>query len=153
MARRTKREMELMNHEAKCYLLQTNNDPHKAFELMVKECLEAHESIPYFMKDIKDFIKVSQELAVEWNRKEQMKKADKERFENKETIMNYILQLTKEDAYEIYKQYKDKVSHSDKLVLVDVYNMIAYEDMQKKYIDQQTINVFSKIYNEQLLPV
>jgi hypothetical protein len=148
MARRTKREMELMKDDATYYLLQTNNDHHKAYDLFIKEHLEVGQSLPYYIKSNKDFLIVSQELAIEWNRKEQMKKADKERFESKQTVINFIINLSVNELKEIYKQYKDNVPQSDKLVLMDVYMMKAGNDFQEKYIDQQMINVFQTIYRE-----
>ncbi len=148
MSRRTKKDMELMESEVRYYLLQTNNDPHAAHEKMIKEYLTSNQSIPYYIKGVKDFIKVSQQLAIELNRKEQMAKKDKERYEQKETIINYILSLSLEDIKTIYKQYKDNVTHSDKLNIVDVYNLIYSNDMQEKYINQSIINTFSTIYTK-----
>jgi hypothetical protein len=148
MARRTKREMEYMKDDCRYYLLQTNNDPQKAHELMVKEHLQSGKMIPYYIKGVKDFIQVSQELAVDLNRKQQMKKADQQRFENKQTIINYIINLTVEEMKAIYKQYKDNVSQSDKLVLHEVYSLKFQNEYTEKYIDQHAINVFTNIYRE-----
>lgn len=148
MARRTKHDMELMKGDCIYYLLQTNNDAHKAYDLFIKEHLEAAQSIPYYIKGIKDFISVSQELAIEWNRKEQMKKADKQRYEQKEVIINYIDNLTFDEMKTIYKEYKDTVTHSDKLVLMDVYMLKGNNDFKTKDIDQQMINVFQNIYRD-----
>lgn len=148
MARRTKREMELMNDDCRYYLLQTNNDPHKAHELMVKEHLTSAQMIPYYIKGVKDFTTVSQELANEWNRKEQMKKSDKARFEQKETIINFIINLTVEEMKSIYKEYKDNVCHADKLSLMNVYNFKAMNDFNVKDIDQPIINAFKTIYTD-----
>jgi hypothetical protein len=148
MARRTKREMELMKGDVTYYLLQTNNEPHKAYDLFIKEHLESGEWLPYYIKGNKDFIQVSQELAVELNRKDQMKKADKEKYESKQTIIKFIMDTTVQEMKEIYKQYKDKVSQSDKLVLHEVYSMKFQNEYKEKYIDQHTINVFQTIYRE-----
>jgi hypothetical protein len=152
MTRRTKRDMELMKDDCIYYLLQTKNDPHKAYDLFIKEHLESKQMIPYYIKGIKDFNKVSEELAVKLNQKEQMKKADQQRYEDKQTIINFIISLTDKETYKLYKEYKDKIVNSDKLVLVDVYNMKAAEDFQEKYIDQHMINVFTPIYKESLQP-
>lgn len=149
--RRTKRDMESMQLECRYYLLQSNNDPHKAYDNFIKYHLENKIILPYYIKGIKDFIKVSQQVAIELNRKEQMKQSDRERTEEKEEIINYILNLSKDDIKAIYKQYKDKVSHSDKLVIHDVYFTIwSNYEITKKDIDQHTINVFTNIYNDQL---
>lgn len=152
--RRNKRDMQRMENEVRLYLLSNKLDPHAAYDEMVKDYLTTGQSIPYYIKGIKDFIKVSQVLAVELNRKEQMKKADREQAEQKEIIINYMLNLSKEDIKGIYKKYKDKVSHSDKLVIIDMYNLI-WSDYKpdKKDINQHEINVFSRIYNDSLQPV
>lgn len=148
MARRTKREMEYMNSFVRLYLLSTNNNPHKAHEAMIKEHLETAQMIPYYITGVKDFIKVSQELAVELNRKDQMAKKDRERHQEKESVKNYIMSLGKEEIKTIYKQYKNEVTQSEKLILHDLYMMIFSDDLQEKYIDQAAINLFSKIYLE-----
>lgn len=148
MSRRTKQDMNLMESEVRYYLLQTNNNPHLAHEKMIKEHLENAQPIPYYIKGVKDFIKVSQQLAIELNRKEQMNKKDKERYEQKETIINYILSLSLDEIKTIYKTYKDNVTHSDKLNLHEVYMMIHSNDLHEKYIDQSIINTFSTIYYE-----
>lgn len=145
MARRTKQEMEQMRLDVRYYLYQTNNNPHAAFDLMIKEHLHSGQSMPFYIKSIKDFIKVSQELALELGRKEQMAKRDKELAMAKESVISYIMNLSKEDIKSIYRNHKDSVTHSQKLVLHDVYMMIHSDDMQEKYINQSTINVFSKI--------
>jgi hypothetical protein len=148
MARRTKREMELMKNDVRYYLLQTNLNAHAAHEMMIKECLTSGNPIPYYIKGVNDFIKVSQELALELNRKEQMRKADKARYEAKETIINYILNLTVEEAKSIYKEYKDIVSHTDKLNLVTVCNCLFTGELTENEIDQSTINTFTTIYKD-----
>jgi hypothetical protein len=146
--RRTKLEMDKMRNTCTAYLLQTKLDPHKAYDLYIKEYLENGLQLEYYIKGIKDFIKVSQELKVKLKHKEAMRKADKEKFKKQETIKNYILNLTKEEIKDIYKQYKDKVSHAEKLELVNLVNFIYYGDMQEKYINNIMINLFAKIYND-----
>lgn len=153
MARRTKREMEKMNNFCRLYLLSNKLDPHAAYEEMVKEHLGSGQMIPYYIKGIKDFINVSQELAAELNYKERMKKKDQERQSEKETIINYIMNISKEDINKIWKEYNKKVTHSEKLNIVDVHMCIHTDDMKESYIDQSTINTFTKIYNDQLQPV
>lgn len=150
--RRTKRELEQMENEITSYLLQNKLDPHKAHEAMIKEYLESHQPIPYYIKGVKDFIKVSQKLAVKLNRKEQMKKTDRERAEQQDEIKEYIMSISKEEAKKIYRQYKDKVTHQEKIILIDVYICKNGNDFLKSYIDQPMINLFGKIYNESFKP-
>lgn len=151
MARRTKREMEKMNNECRLYLFQTGLNYHKAYDLFVKDHLENGLQLPYYIKGIKDFKEVSEELAVELNKKEFMKKQDQQRAAAKDEIKKYIINLSKEDIKAIYKAYKDNVSHSDKLVIVDMYTTIWSDyKLTEKDIDQHMINVFSNIYRDQL---
>lgn len=151
MTRRTKREMQKMNNEVRLYLLQTGLNYHKAYDLFIKDHLENTFHMPYYIKGIKDFKTVSEEMAVEMNRKEQMAKKDQQRAAEKDNIKGYVLNLSKEDIKAIYKEYKDQVSQSDKLVLTEVY-MMKWSDCEltEKDIDQHTINVFSRIYKDQL---
>jgi superfamily I DNA and/or RNA helicase len=150
--RRNKRDMELMKDDCTYYLLQTKNDYRKAYDLFIKDHLENKRMIPYYVKGIKDFLKISEELAIKLNQKEQMKKADKQRYEDKQTIVNFIMNLTVEEMKVIYKQYKDIVSKSDKLVLHEVYFFKYENEFQEKHIDQHVINVFTPIYKESLQP-
>lgn len=150
--RRTKLEMEKMRNLCTAYLLETKLDPHKAYELYIKEYLENGMELEYYIKGIKDFIKVSQELAAKLKYEKAMKKADKERHEKQQTIKDYILSLTKEEIRDIYKKYKNKVSHTEKLELVNLVNFIYYGDMQEKYINNIMLNLFTKIYNDTKKP-
>jgi hypothetical protein len=149
MARRTKNEMELMHDDASYYLLQTNNNYHKAYDLFIKDHLENNKTIPYYIKGIKDFLVVSQSLAVKLNRKEQMNKVNKQYAEKQEIIKDFILNLSIDEMKVIYKSYKDTVHHSDKLILVDAYTLIFNNEMNEKHISQTVINLFTTIYNEQ----
>ena len=108
MKRRNKNDMERMKSDCRYYLLQTNNKPQTAFELMVKEHLESGQSIPYYIKDIKDFIKVSQDLALELGRIEQMNKKDQEKANYKESVKKQILSLSVSNMKEIYNLFKKK---------------------------------------------
>jgi hypothetical protein len=116
--RRNKNDMRLMENECTYYLLQTGNNPHKAYDLFIKEHLESNQTFPYYVKGMKDFLKVSQDLAIKLNQKEQMKKADQNRVEQKEIIIKFIMDLSATETYKLYKEYKDKVTQSEKLVLL-----------------------------------
>lgn len=150
-SRRTKNELAKMNNEVRLYLFQTGLNYHKAYDLFIKDHLENNLQMPYYIKGIKDFKAVSEELAVELNRKDQMKKVDQQRAAAKDEVKQYILNLSKEDIKAIYSQYKDKVNHSDKLVIVDMYNTIWSDyKLTEREIDQHMINVFTNIYQDQL---
>lgn len=143
MSRRTKNEMEQMKNECKYYLLRTNNDPHKAHEKLIKECLESGQQIPYYIKSVKDFINVSYELATELNRKEQMKKADKQKAEQKENTIQTILNVNLETLKQVWRTYKNDLNQNDKMVLVDMITMISMNELSEKQIDQSIINAFN----------
>lgn len=153
MTRRTKQDMEFMKNDCIYYLLQTNNDYHKAYDLFIKEHLENGKTLPYYIKGNKDFLFVSQQLAVEWNRKEQMDNKNKEIAEKKDVIINYILNMSKDEIKAIYKQYKNEVSPSEKIILVDVYTLIFNDAIEERNIGQNYINLFDTIYQEQLQTV
>lgn len=149
-SRRTKNELAKMNNEVRLYLFQTNLDYYKAYDLFIKDHLENNMQLPYYIKGIKDFKAVSEEMAVELNRKDQMAKKDQQRAEAKEIIIQYILNLSKDDVKMIWKEYKDKVNHTDKLNIVDITSCILNDEMKEAYINQSTINTFTKIYHDQL---
>lgn len=150
MTRRTKRDMELMKDDCTYYLLQTNNNYHKAYDLFVKDYLTRGESLPYHIKGMKDFLQVSQLLAIEWNRVEQMDKKNRERATKDNEIKDYIMSMSKDEIRNIYKAYKDDVRQSDKLVLHDVYIMIMSDCMDDNSISQGYINLFRNIYNDRI---
>src|SRR5690606_18662847 len=105
-------------------------------------------STPYYIKGMKDFLQVSQELAVELNRVDQMKKKDREYKASQDTIKEYVLGLSKNDIKSIYSVYKDKVTQSEKLILVDIYTLIYNECLDDKCINQSCINLFRRIHDE-----
>ncbi|MDQ0255551.1 hypothetical protein J2S74_002933 [Evansella vedderi] len=62
MSRRTKNDIEKMREICTEYLNKNNNEPHAAYEDMIKEHLISVKSIPSCIRGVKDFIKVSKEL-------------------------------------------------------------------------------------------
>ncbi|ALS22267.1 hypothetical protein [Paenibacillus naphthalenovorans] len=118
--RRTKRDIENMRHECTMYLLQYKLDPHKAFEAMVKDCLISGQSIPYYIKGIKDFIRVSEELKVKLSRTE--KEEEKEQKENPiDKLKKITPEQYKAEIMPIFKQQTDK---EIKISLVNLWQCI-----------------------------
>lgn len=146
MARRTKEEMQRMKSDATYYLLQVKLDPHTAHELMVKECLENNRPIPYYIKGVKDFIGVSQELAVILNKEELMSKKEKAKFTQKNEIINHIVGLSLAEIKEIYKEYKSKIAKHEYMELHTLLLIKGVEgEIKKSDVNDVIINLFSKI--------
>ena len=61
MARRDKHEMEQMRDTVNSYLLINSNNPHAAYNLLIKDHLLSGKSLPYYINGIKDFIAVSKD--------------------------------------------------------------------------------------------
>lgn len=148
MSRRSKRDMELMKLDVRYYLLQTNNNYHKAYDLFVKDYLTRGKMLPYYIKGIKDFLNESQVSALELNRIDQMNKRDKAIQLDKNKIIDNIMSLSIDDIKHIYRTYKDDVSSSDKLVLHDMYMMIYSNELDVKHISESTIRLFRMIMND-----
>lgn len=148
MSRRSKRDMELMKLDVRYYLLQTNNNYHKAYDLFLKDYLTRGEMLPYYIKGMKDFLNESQVLALELNRMDQMNKRDREIQLDKNKVIDYIMSMSIEDIKHIYKAYKNDVSSSDKLILHDMYMMIYSNELDVKHISESTIRLFRMIMND-----
>ncbi len=145
--RRTKREMSLMRDDAKFYLLLTNNNPHRAFEMMIKENLESGSQIPYYIKGVKDFIEASKDLALELNRTGEMRNKDRLKAEDDNKVRERIASLSLAELKKIYNEHKDIVRHSDKLNLHHVYFQVFTDGHIKvDTIDESTVRTFQRIF-------
>lgn len=145
--RRTKREMSLMRDDAKFYLLLTNNNPHRAFEMMIKENLESGSQIPYYIKGVKDFIEASKDLALELNRTGEMRKKDRLKAEDDNKVRERIASLSLDEVKKIYNEHKDIVRHSDKLNLHHVYFQVFTDGhIEVDMIDESTVRTFQRIF-------
>jgi len=139
--------MNLMRDDAKYYLLLNNNNPHLAFESMVKENLETGSKTPYYIKGVKDFIEVSKDLALELNRISEMRKRDKLKVEDENKVKERIASLDLAEVKKIYSENKDTVRHSDKLNLHDVYmNVFTDGYMKIELIDESIVRTFQRIF-------
>ncbi|KOS61457.1 hypothetical protein FJQ98_16570 [Lysinibacillus agricola] len=146
MARRTKEEMFRMKNDVTYYLLQTKLDPHSAHELMIKERLENGQMIPYYIKGVKDFISTSHDLALELNREELMRKKDKEKFKQKQDIVDYVLKLSLQDIKQIYNERKNKLPKHEFLELHSLLILKAVEgEIKKNDVNDIIINLFQRI--------
>lgn len=146
MARRTKEEMFKMKNDVTYYLLQTKLDPHSAHELMIKEYLGSGKMIPYYIKGVKDFINVSQDLALELKKEELMRKKDKEEFKQKQDIVSHILKLSLDELKQIYKESKNKIPKYEFLELHSLLVIKAVEgEIKKNDLNDILVNFFKRI--------
>ncbi|MGE7840740.1 hypothetical protein ACQKNX_08105 [Lysinibacillus sp. NPDC093712] len=146
MTRRTKEEMFRMKNDITYYLLQTKLNPHNAHELMIKEHLESGRMIPYYIKGVKDFISVSQDLALELNKEELMRKKDKEQYKQKQDTVSYILELSLEEIKQIYKESKNKIPKHEFLELHTLLMIKAVEgEVKKNDVNTTLVNLFQRI--------
>lgn len=143
--RRDKQDMEHMRSDVRYYLLHNGNDSHKAHEAMIKEYLGSGKMIPYYIRGVKDFITESQQLALEWNRKDQMRKTDRENRIVYEDKVSKIVNMGIDEIKNIYKKYKDEVSHNEKLILFDAYMMIYHDEMNEKNVNNDAVRLFDRI--------
>jgi hypothetical protein len=128
--RRTQTEMQYAWDEAYYFLIQNNNDPQKAYNAMIKDYLVRGKPIPYYIKGIKDFIKVSNDI-----KQAQIIKQQQE--EEKENIEIKLRQISINQWYKYWDKYK---SHSNKDIRIALVNFRhALEDNDFKMIDNQDI--------------
>ena len=99
MARRTKVELEAVSRLIKLYLVDTDNDPHQAYNEYIKFYLLSNQQLPGYIKGLKDFIKVSKEYQKEYEYRQQL---EQQKQDNKALELDYIEKikgLTKEQDY------------------------------------------------------
>lgn len=128
--RRTKLDMKWMKEDVTEYLSRSNNNPHKAFDLFIKEHLERQSLLPHYIKGIKDFINVSATYQAELDKQQAEKEHRQNIKANKEQIVQTLNTMSANDFKPLYMEYKDKVSNSDKLNLVTIYTMIHQQDFR-----------------------
>lgn len=140
--RRTKKEMSRMREEVKSWLLKNGNDPHKAWDAYVAHHLKNNLIMDYYVKGLKDFVRVSSELS-EQMEKDKIKKEHKEKTkQEKERLTNELKKLPKKEAVALWKENKDKLNNSEKIMLSDIVIMILEEDYN---IEQRHVNLLKKI--------
>lgn len=121
--RRTKKEMEMMESMVALYLMPNGLDPYKAYNEMIKEYLITGQQIPYYVKGIKDFIKVANKL--------KQKREESYNVNDKLNQFKEVLQsMTSQDFKRIYDKHKDNADKQDRIALVDVYNMIHFNEIK-----------------------
>lgn len=62
MKRRNKEEMSQMRDLVEYYLILNKYNPHVAYDNYIKEYLSDGKMLPYFIKGLKDFIKIAEEM-------------------------------------------------------------------------------------------
>jgi len=108
MARRTKVELEAVSRLIKLYLVDTDNDPHQAYNEYIKFYLLSNQQLPGYIKGLKDFIKVSKEYQKEYEYRQQL---EQQKQDNKALELDYIEKikgLTKEGDYSKIKNAYNK---------------------------------------------
>ena len=99
MARRTKQQLEAASRLIKLYLIDTDNDPHNAYNEYIKFYLVSGQKLPGYVKGLKDFIKISKEYQKEY---EYIQQLEQRKQDNKVLESDYaekIKGLSKEQDY------------------------------------------------------
>ena len=143
--KRSKQDMLFMENECTLYLLRTNLDYNKAYDLFIKEYLTEGKTIPYYIKGIKDFKKISEKLSLELKMIETMNKSDRERFENDKMQKEKILTLQLKDLKLIYNENKSSFSENEKLLMVDILVMKMNNELKINDLNNNHIRIFKKL--------
>jgi hypothetical protein len=142
--KRNKLAMQWMREDVTDYLTRTNNNPHQAWDLFVKEHLQSGKAFPNWIKGKKDFIKVSKELQKEIDRQKEEEQYKRQIETQKEIIINKLKQTQKENIKTLWKEYREQVAPDEKVYLADIITMVEYNEWQ--YIKEKHINIITK-YN------
>lgn len=140
--RRTKTEMAQMREEVKQWLLRHDNNPHKAWDAYVAHHLKNNLIMDYYVKGLKDFVNVSNELTDQMAKAKRKKEYKNKMEENKKRLIHELKKLSKDDAVRLWKTNKNKFNSKDKLTLTDIVSMVIAQDYN---IDQRHINLLQKI--------
>jgi len=132
MARRDKRDMEQMRDTVNSYLLLNNNNPHAAYNLLIKDYLLSGKCLPYYISGLKDFIAVSKDnknntylQAVE--RIERKRNIDQEK---QEIIDNITEEFYKDKILPAYKKLDVKEYQNTRMAIVGLWYAIVYKDIK-----------------------
>jgi len=142
MARRTKQELLLMKSIVSKYLHKNNLDAHKAFEDMVTYYLENGSQMPYYIKSIKDFIKISKELQNEINIANNELELKKIYEIEKSKVIDFILQCDIMTLKNIYKDIKHSLNEKQKYDIMEIIMLKHNDELSEKYIEVRHINTF-----------
>jgi hypothetical protein len=142
--KRNKLAMQWMREDVTEYLQRTNNDPHKAWDLFIKEHLEANKPLPNWIKGKKDFVKVANELQTEIERQQREKEFKQQQKTQKESILQELKQLNIEQIKALWKNHKEQCTTNEKIILSDIVNFVYLGEWNS--IDDKHINLILK-YN------
>lgn len=136
--RRTKIEIEWMKQEVMEYLLKTNNDPHKAWDLYIKHHLENNILMPHYIKGIKDFLLVAEEIKEENQKQVYEEKKKLELKDYQEQLSKITIEKYKNELYPIFKT----MSNKEKQSMVHLWSCVITRDF--KMIEWGDVRVFKK---------
>jgi len=140
--RRTKMEMLWMKKEVRKWLIRHGNNPHKAWDAYVAHHLKNNLVMDYYIKGLKDFVNVSNELTGQMEKAKRKKEYRAKMQHRKARMINELKKLSKDDAVRLWKTNKDKFNSTDKLTLADIVSMIIAQDYN---IDQRHLNLLQNL--------
>lgn len=142
--RRNKRDMEYMNNTCRLYLLANGLNPHKAYDDMIKEHLMSGKQLPYYVKGLKDFVIVSEELKRELNLLQSQKDNQKDNQAQQENDIDKLKAITKDEYKQnilpMLKVTEEKVL---KMAIADLW--FSIEENGFKHITQEDIRSYKRL--------
>ena len=154
MARRDKRDMEQMRDTVNSYLLLNNNNPHAAYNLLIKDHLLSGKSLPYYINGIKDFITVSKDKnnntylqTVERIEKKRNIDQEKQEILNSITEEIYISKVLPE-----YKKLDIKLYQNTRMAIIGLWYAIVEKSIN--YINNSELDYIQEfLRNNNLMEV
>ena len=140
--RRNKQEIERMESDCRYYLMYNRYDAHKAYDSMIKDHLLSGNPTPYYIKGIKDFIKIAEIMKVERQEKEREKQQKEEYKEQQQNTIDKILNISVESFITAYKQAKETGIEKHKMALCDMATLKYAGELKEKYITYYYIGLF-----------
>lgn len=124
--RRTKQDMLQAAELCQSYLLETNNNPHKAYDQYIKDNLLRGQLFPHYISGIKDFIKASKQLEIDLKQI----RLEREREEKSKNTMEENLERIKTlDRQKVMEEFKTAEGNR-KLNLCTLATMLHYQDFR-----------------------
>ena len=152
--RRDKHDMEQMRDTVNSYLLLNNNNPHAAYNLLIKDHLLSGKSLPYYVNGIKDFIAVSKDKNNN-TYLQTIKRIEKKRNidqEKQELLDSLTEEFYKEKILPAYKKLDEKKYQNTRMAIVGLWYAIVEKSIN--YINNSELGYIQEfLRNNNLMEV
>lgn len=150
--RRNKDEMEQMRGVVNSYLLANNNDPQKAYNDYIKYFLCNNISLPYYIKGLKDFIKLSEDKKhneyILLNEIKKEKELNIVKEEYKIGFKNFLNNMPINEIKSLWKNNKTNMTEHEKSTFIYFYTTKSNNEFRYEDFNNNEIMTLRSIFNQ-----